>query len=244
MKALAPVVKGHCADLLWCAEGLNVQTAQLIAFHQGLGLRHRFSLSHFLYVFASKGRIGYINGQDVLRRLVTLQSINLLLLRLFCIYIVELNPPSRIAVHYCFQKYPIFSIIVRLFTTKIKDYEKEIGFCHCGAGNHACSWVWQRCPQTWKCKIVVILSGLKMSAFPCSASVVRRHGIPAPVHPSLWILDSCAICLSLTSLHKIALQSSAHSLCPFSRSPSTIPLDCRPLCGMIENLALIVFWNY
>ena len=52
---------------------------------------------------------------------------------------VELNPPSRIAVHYCFQKYPIFSIIVRLFTTKIKDYEKEIGFYHCGAGNHACS---------------------------------------------------------------------------------------------------------
>ena len=40
---------------------------------------------------------------------------------------VELDPPSRIAVHKYFQKYPIFSIIVKLITTKIKDYEKEIG---------------------------------------------------------------------------------------------------------------------
>ena len=31
---------------------------------------------------------------------------------------VELNPPSRIAIQRYFQKYPIFSIIVDLFTTK------------------------------------------------------------------------------------------------------------------------------
>ena len=52
---------------------------------------------------------------------------------------VELNPPTRIAIRFSFQKYPIFSIIVRLLTTKINDYEKKIGFYHCRAGYRTCS---------------------------------------------------------------------------------------------------------
>ena len=80
---------------------------------------------------------------------------------------------------------------------------------------------------------------LKNNFFAICVSL-QRFRCPAAwysgsVRPSLRMLDSCAICLSLASLHKIALQSSAHSLRPFSRSPSTIPPDCRTLCGMIEN---------
>jgi hypothetical protein len=40
---------------------------------------------------------------------------------------VELNPPTRIAV----LKLPDSFYNPRLFTTKISDYEKEIGFYYC-----------------------------------------------------------------------------------------------------------------
>jgi len=45
------------------------------------------------------------------------------LLPLYFIYIVELNPPTRIAV----LKLPDSSYSQELLTTKISDYEKEIG---------------------------------------------------------------------------------------------------------------------
>ena len=73
------------------------------------------------------------------------------------------------------------------------------------------------------------------------ASVVQRHGIPAQFARPCETLDSCAICLSLASLHKIALQSSAHSLRPFSRSPSTIPLDAVRFSGRSSPLDKLIW---
>jgi hypothetical protein len=48
---------------------------------------------------------------------------------------VDLNPPSRIA----FLKVPDSFYTRKLLTTKISNYEKEIGFYYCRAGYHACS---------------------------------------------------------------------------------------------------------
>jgi hypothetical protein len=45
----------------------------------------------------------------------------------FRIYLVELNPPSRIAV----LKVPDSFYTRKLFILKISDYEKEIGFYYC-----------------------------------------------------------------------------------------------------------------
>jgi hypothetical protein len=73
------------------------------------------------------------------RNLIRAKALKPSLQRQLTIPHVELNPPTRIAVRFSFQKYPIFSIIVRLLTTKINDYEKKIGFYHCRAGYHACS---------------------------------------------------------------------------------------------------------
>ncbi len=48
---------------------------------------------------------------------------------------VELNPPSRVAI----PKIPDSYYNSRLLTTKISNYEKEIGFYYCRAGHSACS---------------------------------------------------------------------------------------------------------
>jgi len=57
-----------------------------------------------------------------------LQIFNISLNPAIAYCIVELNPPTRIAVRFSFQKYPIFSLIVRLLTTRINDYEKKSSF--------------------------------------------------------------------------------------------------------------------
>lgn len=46
-------------------------------------------------------------------------------------YSIELNPPSRIAFNTAFLKVPDSFYNSKLFTTKISDYEKEIGFNYC-----------------------------------------------------------------------------------------------------------------
>jgi len=65
------------------------------------------------------------------------------------------------------------------------------------------------------------------------ASVVQRHGIPAQFARPCETLDSCAICLSLASLHKIALQSS----CAFTASVLKVAVNhatsLRPLFGKV-----------
>ena len=49
--------------------------------------------------------------------------------------LVELNPPSRVAI----SKVPDSFYTSKLFTFKFSEYEKEIGFYYCRAGYSACS---------------------------------------------------------------------------------------------------------
>ena len=134
--------------------------------------------------------------------------------------------------HSCFCEKPVSPSLIRFLPFLL--FMHKVALVGLTFGGLAFCWYTYiyRCMIFGGSKLVVVLLfEFFQSAFTCSASVVQRHGIPAQfARPCECLIPALFVCL-FQSLHKIALQSSAHSLRPFSRSPSTIPLDSVRFSG-------------
>ena len=140
----------------------------------------------------------------------------------------------------CFCEKPVSPSLIRFLLFWLFMHNVALfGLCFAGFLFWWYTYIY-RCMVRW-----LQTCGYTVGAFLSMLSVcvsLQRFRCPAAWQFRLLFARPCArlipalfVCL-FQSLHKIALQSSARSLRPFSRSPSTIPPDVRSLCGNVKSV--------